>query len=311
MADNDFSLALKRLPAWATIVIGCLFIAMLAGADYITGYEIAFSIFYLIPVLYVTWYAGLRRGTAVAVLAATVWGTLDTASGAQYSAEWIPVWNTTVRLGFYMTTANLLDNLHQAQRRLREIADTDSLTGIANARSFYSALEREVLRQQRYGSPFTLAYIDLDHFKDVNDRCGHLIGDDLLRSVAVEIRRALRGTDMAARLGGDEFGILLPETSQDSASRTLSRIHAAITHRIAATAPGVPGAGATIGAVVFESVPESADAAVGAADALMYEGKAHGRGVLRLATWTDHGLAEQATGIIDGNGQRGRSYFAA
>lgn len=294
---NTLSDDLARLPKPGIVALGALLIALLAAIDYATGYEVSFSIFYLIPAFLVTWYAGLRWGTAVAVVAVATWGAVDVASGAHYSAGWIPLWNSAVRFGFFLITCNLLEVMRRAQHRLGELADTDSLTGAPNARSFYSTLEREIRRQQRYGSPFALAYIDLDHFKKVNDKHGHAAGDELLRAVATEVQKTLRNTDIVARLGGDEFAVLLPETAQDSASQTLSRLHTVVMRLIASTAGDVPGTGATIGAVVFENAPPSADAAIGTADALMYDGKRLSRGAMQLAVWTGEGLAEHPLSV--------------
>ena len=284
--------ALARLPVWATLLIAASVMAALAGIDLVTGDEISFSIFYLAPILYVTWCAGFRWGAAAAVVAAATWGVIDFASGARYSSSFIPVWNSVVRLGFFLTSAYILRALQHANERMEALAHTDSLTGVANARSFYAALEREIERQRRYGSAFTVTYIDLDNFKAVNDTCGHSTGDELLRAVSAEVSRSSRAADTVARLGGDEFAVLMPETGQDVAMATAARIHSGVVRLMQASAHDVPGAGATAGVVVFESPPESGDAAVNVADGLMYNGKALGRGVVQLVVWRQPGRTE-------------------
>jgi diguanylate cyclase (GGDEF)-like protein len=177
--------------------------------------------------------------------------------------------------------------------RLNELALTDGLTGLHNTRSFYAQFEHKIAQHRRTGNPLTIAYMDLDHFKEVNDTLGHAAGDDLLRSTGALLTGTLRESDLAARLGGDEFGILMPNTAADVAKVALSRVHSVITARMREAAPKVVGAGVTLGVVVFELLPESPDHAVGIADSLMYKGKVNGRGTVRLGVWSHSGLAEQ------------------
>jgi diguanylate cyclase (GGDEF)-like protein len=280
-----WSEAASRLPNWATILVGALLVAGLSVIDYLTGYEVSFSIFYLVPVLYVTWYAGRGWGVFFALLSAATWGVADVASGARYASIWIPLWNSSVRLGFFFLAAHLLDSLHRAHERMTGLAHTDSLTGLVNARSFSWELEREIDRQRRYGSPFTMAYLDVDRFKEVNDTCGHAAGDRVLRTLAAEMADALRVSDTVGRLGGDEFGVLMPDTGEDAARATLSRMQTALSRSVRPLECDVPGVGVTIGAVVFESPPESAEVATRMADEAMYGGKRLGRGRLYLEVW--------------------------
>src|SRR6185312_6159583 len=104
------------------------------------------------------------------------------------------------------------------------LARIDALTGVANGRTFYDLARVELCRFQRTGRPFTVAYLDLDNFKQVNDRLGHPAGDDLLRRVAQVLRDNTRVLDVPARLGGDEFALLLPETDAEDALPVLSKL---------------------------------------------------------------------------------------
>jgi diguanylate cyclase (GGDEF)-like protein/PAS domain S-box-containing protein len=105
------------------------------------------------------------------------------------------------------------------EERLRHLADHDPLTGLRNRRLFEADLELQVGRCQRYGESAALLIVDLDGFKQVNDRHGHGVGDDALRAVARTLTRRLRATDLLARLGGDEFAVLLPHIDRPSAER--------------------------------------------------------------------------------------------
>src|SRR5205085_12043058 len=93
-----------------------------------------------------------------------------------------------------------------------EAAFTDHLTGLANRRRFERQLEREVARTRRYGRPFCLLMLDIDHFKQVNDTHGHEAGDEALRRLAIALQAGTRGIDTGARIGGEEFALVLPET---------------------------------------------------------------------------------------------------
>lgn len=217
---------------------------------------------------------------------------MDLAAGARYSSNVIPVWNSSVRFGFFIISVLMVQELRRRNRRLLELAHTDSLTGVAHVRSFYMGLEREIGRQRRQGSVFSLVFIDLDRFKQVNDAFGHRKGDEVLRRVAAGISSVLRSSDTFGRLGGDEFGVLLPETARDGAFRAASKISAVVASILKECGCDVLGAGATLGVVVFEEPPESGDDAVRMADEQMYKGKALGRGSVTLAVWRRSGLVE-------------------
>jgi len=267
------------------VPIGLLLVALLAIVDYYTGSEISFSIFYLAPVLFVTWFSGRPAGSSIAAISAATWGLVDLTAGASYSSPVIPVWNSIMRLGFFLISLWLLDQLRQANVASRILAQTDSLTGLANTRSFYQELNREIMRLERYDRPFTLAYADLDRFKSVNDAHGHSAGDELLRAIAQTLKSVLRDSDLVARLGGDEFAILMPETDRDSAAPALARALESTTEIVQTKTKSLPGTGITIGAVVFVTPPESLDAAVSAADTAMYEGKRAGKSTVNMTTY--------------------------
>lgn len=151
----------------------------------------------------------------MAVASAAAWGYFDHASGHIHSAAWIPVWNSTARLAFFLSINALVERVRQAHQRELTFASTDSLTGIANGRVFKERVNQTITQIRRHQRPFTVAYIDLDRFKQVNDTFGHAEGDRLLRVVATSIQGHLRASDLLARLGGDEFGIFMPGTGPD------------------------------------------------------------------------------------------------
>jgi len=112
----------------------------------------------------------------------------------------------------------------RAVERIQELTITDDCTGLYNARHLYKTLEAEVYRSARFGYEFSVLFIDLDHFKQVNDTHGHLIGSKLLAEIGYLIKAQLRLIDYAFRYGGDEFVVLLPQTSKDSAITVARRL---------------------------------------------------------------------------------------
>jgi diguanylate cyclase (GGDEF)-like protein len=271
------------LPSLIRLGIAIGLVAIVGGLDLASGSELSLSIFYLIPVAFAGVALGRLAGVLVAVLAAAVWGSLDITTGRVYVVGWAPYWNSAVRLGFYLIVNELLFEARRAHLRERGLSRTDAVTGIANARVFQEHANRVIAESHRHMRPFTIAYIDLDRFKQVNDRLGHSEGDRVLRTVASVIERSVRKVDTAARLGGDEFGILMPETGVEEARVSLERTAAAV----AQVAGSRWAVGATVGAVTFTEPPESVDWAVSQADALMYRGKAGKRGRVLQATWPE------------------------
>jgi diguanylate cyclase (GGDEF)-like protein len=125
----------------------------------------------------------------------------------------------------------LLAYQESAMADLRDLALTDSLTGLANLRAYEERIVEELLRAQRMGRSLALLLLDVDHLKQMNDTFGHAAGDQLLRAVAEVLRGRTRGIDLAARLGGDEFILLLPETDRVGAMVALDRLTAGITEQ--------------------------------------------------------------------------------
>lgn len=242
--------------------------------DYATGYEISFSFFYLIPVFLVTWYASRRSGLVMALLTILVWATTNRLAGQQYSSEVIRIWNAIFRLAFFALTINLLQIVKATLDRERRLSRTDYLTGATNSREFHHMLQAEIIRSQRYHHPISLAYLDLDNFKTINDQFGHQAGDEVLQFIASTVRQSLRKVDTLARLGGDEFAILLPETNHRAAQGALLKVREAILSQLP---PQYSIVTVSIGVVSFEHPPDSPEVMLQQADNLMYQVKAAGK----------------------------------
>lgn len=161
--------------------------------------------------------------------------------------------------------------------RALRLAAVDPLTGLPNRRAWFAQLEAQIGRQRRYGGTFSLAVLDLDGFKALNDSQGHAAGDEALRLVAQVLRARTRQCDSLGRIGGDEFGILMPDT--DGACNGM--LHELCVGIARGTADAGCAVTSSIGCRTFRSPPESTADALQQADALMYASKVDGRNRLR------------------------------
>jgi diguanylate cyclase (GGDEF)-like protein len=251
-----------------------MLVLLIGIVDYLSGYEYSFSIFYLIPVIWATWNAGRLIGVIISVFSTITWIEADLLAKHLYSQPFIPYWNGLVRFGVFVTVALLLTELRKSLNRERTIARTDHLTKAANLRSFYEAVESEKIRAQRYNRLFTLAYLDLDNFKKINDQLGHRTGDLLLQEVASSMMEQVRQTDIVGRLGGDEFAILLPETNLESARDVLKRLREKILRTMQENNWKVT---LSMGSITYRNFPDSVDEIIRKADDLMYLVKKEGK----------------------------------
>lgn len=173
--------------------------------------------------------------------------------------------------------------------RLALLATTDCLTGLVNRRAFFEQAEAARLFALRLRKPLALVMLDIDHFKQINDRHGHAVGDDALRVFAATARGTLREHDIMGRLGGEEFAIALPGTDLDGALQAAERLRAAVTAMPLATSEGEHTMTVSAGVAVLDP-NEPLTAALARADHALYAAKAGGRNrvevgqaVLRMA----------------------------
>jgi diguanylate cyclase (GGDEF)-like protein len=185
---------------------------------------------------------------------------------------------------------NLQERLREMQKKLEEQSITDGLTRLHNRRFFDERLHEEFRRAQRYGDYLSLIMVDLDLFKDVNDRFGHPAGDAVLRESASLIRASLRDPDICARYGGEEFAVILPKTHMSGALAVAERIWRAIGAKEFAVGPGEDGrlprtvrVTASIGVAFYPSKDiNSSDLLLRFADQALYQAKRSGRNTICL-----------------------------
>jgi diguanylate cyclase (GGDEF)-like protein/PAS domain S-box-containing protein len=172
----------------------------------------------------------------------------------------------------------------EAERRLEDLARLDPLTGVANRRYFRERAEEELARAERYARPVAVLLLDVDHFKKVNDSYGHQIGDEVLKRVAAECQRNLRGTDVFGRYGGEEFICLLAESGPEDARRAAERMREAVADARWSLADRTVTATISVGLACRPSgAAETLDRLAQKADEALYAAKAAGRN--RVMVW--------------------------
>jgi diguanylate cyclase (GGDEF)-like protein len=260
------------------ILAGFLLVLLLGLSDQISGPDLSFLLFYLVPVLLVSWYAGPWFGILIGLAGTVTWFVANNLGAFSYVHPVIPYWNAVGRLGMFVVVAYIIGKMRVVLEHEQAISRTDYLTGVANRRFFTESLDLELNRTRRYGRPVSLVYMDIDDFKAINDEKGHEVGDRVLRAVARTLRENVRVTDQVARLGGDEFGVLLPETDYEAAEKLLPRLVEKLSS--AATQHGWK-VEFSIGVVTAEPPPPPLEEFMRAADTLMYEAKREPGSVVR------------------------------
>ncbi len=257
---------------------------MCAGVGWLDSRQpagLTLSLAYLLPIALSTWFVWRWMGVLVSFLSASLCLTINLTS---YSRPYHPVaawWNALTLLGFYLIMTWVLSALQRSLSEQRAQARTDVLTGMSNRRDFYERAQVEVEQARRHRRALTLAYVDLDDFKSLNDCFGHQAGDACLSAVADTMRTHVRAEDLVARLGGDEFAILLPEAPVSAVTEALGKLHEALKKVMRARGWGITF---SIGAMTFLEPPASVDEMIQQADALMYAVKGNGKDGIRLET---------------------------
>jgi diguanylate cyclase (GGDEF)-like protein len=252
----------------------CLSLVGLIGLfDLLTGHELSSFVFYFIPVSVAAWYAGRRIGLIVSTTSALTWFTADLLTGETFSHPAVHIWNAGVSFVAFVIVTQLIAQLALALK-LARMATLDPLTNLLNRRSFHEEGERLLALAVRHGHCATVAYVDVDDFKRVNDHLGHHVGDRLLRLVGARLMRAVRSSDLVGRQGGDEFVLFLPQTDYAGAQAVAGNIHDALS---SVHLSGQSQITFSIGVATFTRAPTSLDAAVKAADDLMYRAKVGGK----------------------------------
>lgn len=269
---------LERRSRPFVVTAALLLVALLGVLDYLNGPEVSLLIFYVVPVFVAAWYGGRRAGLVACAASGLSWLFVAYATSHHFSNPVIAYWNATVRLGFIVILAHFVASFRRSLVQERLLARTDYLTAAFNGRSFAEAAASEISRADRHGHTFSVAFMDVDDFKLVNDRLGHSAGDRLLRLIADTVRENVRAVDVVARLGGDEFAVLMPETDERAAQIVIRRVRRELLE--AARKEGWPVT-FSAGIITWVEPPAGVDEMLRAADELMYAAKRHGKNTVR------------------------------
>lgn len=271
----------NRIKLYLAVLV-VAFTIFFAALDYLADPDISFLILYLIPILIVVWIAGRRLGIILAVISTAGWFVSDILNKPIrplpfYSNPLISGWNVFVEMGVFLILIYLVSALKTAllqKKRESELARTDFLTDVANKRYFSEMAALELDRARRYKRPFTIAYIDIDNLKTINDRFGHKAGDNLLCLIAQTMKNNLRKMDTVARLGGDEFAVFMPETKLEQARTVIDRLQKTLSKVAKNNRCPVTFSG---GVIYYDNPPRTIGEAIKAADELMYLAKTRGK----------------------------------
>lgn len=272
---------LDRLASQRSVVfISSSLFACIVCLDWLTSAELTLSSLYLAPIAYAGWRMGITASIAFSLLSTVAIFDVDVVDHVVFSRPFYLYWSVFVHLSFYVAFSVILDRARRVQMKLDALARTDELTGLLNYRAFTEACEREIARHKRTGKAISVAHIDLDGFKAVNDSKGHGAGDLVL----VQVGRVLssgRGSDIPARVGGDEFVVLMPETSAPSARKAVERLRAKLLQAMSTIQSDVTF---SIGVASFAEGAHDVKQMMRVADEAMYRVKHSSKNAIRVVS---------------------------
>lgn len=238
-----------------------LLLILIASIDYTIGFEMSFSFFYLIPVSLFAWLYGKVKGLIFSLLSAAMWAAVDILGQHHYSKDIYYVWNSCIRMGIFSSTSLLVS-------LLKEKIDSDPLTGLLNLQAILPALQSTINGFSTH-HPFAVGFIDLNKFKEINDKYGHIDGDAALQTVAESLRRHLSQPHAIARIGGDEFLFVLPNTNHITSKKLVENILEDLKlHKQHEWSISI-----SLGIVCCETSTKTAEELIRLADELMYTAK--------------------------------------
>ncbi len=255
------------------LLLSVLLAGVIGGVDSWVTPEVSMALFYLAPVAITAIKMQMASIVYVSIMTAAIWCGFDLYA-REYSSVGVLCWNFIVRLTMLLAIGHLIFVSNRQARYYQQLAGIDELTSALNRRAFLSSVEDELSRARRFNCQFSIAYIDLDNFKKVNDEYGHAAGDQILCMVADTLKIHLRSTDLVARVGGDEFTVLLVQTDSSSVRQAFDKCYLALKEKLLVNGMGVT---ASVGVVTYTRFHQELGEIISKADAWMYRVKKSGK----------------------------------
>lgn len=257
---------------WGT---ACASVFVIAVADYFTGALVTLSAFYLGPLILVAWRRSRTQAQLLILLIVMSWAAANYYSSPEYYSLGVILWNAFVRWLHLTLSAEILILFRKSQDELKLLANIDTLTGIANRRSFNTEL-LNILNDLKLTDIYvTMAIIDVDFFKKINDEYGHPHGDFKLKQVASVLVITCSERDLCGRLGGDEFGVVFVSSNPHSLQTRLETLSERLNNEATTC---------SIGAFVTDGVSASPELLYEQADRSLYKTKFNGRGFVTITS---------------------------
>lgn len=252
------------------LVVGLILVTVCRWGDATGRVSLTATWLFVALLLLAGWSCSRQAALSLSLISLFAWCWIEVSAAAVWT-EVLPgqLVRLAVALGLVAWMSRLRERLAEAHR----LARLDSLTGLPNRQALVEALDAELSRTRRFGRPFTVALLDCDGFKGINDRGGHLAGDEVLRRIGLALRQHTRRYDCVGRLGGDEFLLVLSEVNGEDAVLVAERLRAALRHFVEREYPALTF---SLGVVTFRTADLDWDECVQQADDAMYAAKRQG-----------------------------------
>lgn len=262
----------RRLPRSLLIAATIVAIGVVAALDRTLPPEASLVAFYALPIVGITWYTSRTVGLTMAVVAV---GATTSVQLTRNHTLVLVLWNGLSRFAVYVALVIMVSQVRTLLTRTRWLADIDPLTNLLNRRAFIREFEHHLRQERRADTEVSIAFIDIDHLKTINDTGGHDAGDAVIQRVAVAIEGASRKGDLLARIGGDEFVVCLIDSDGPAADAYARRLIETLKNGTDGNSDSV-----SIGIITARTDSTDAETLLSTADRLMYQAKQAGRGMV-------------------------------
>ncbi len=272
----------ENIKNYMFVFISFILIIIVMFIDEVTKEKVDLAPFYLIISGFCVWFSGRKAGIFISLVSFFIWEYEDIRYRILNENTFFFTWNLFVRSIIFITVITFVHVIKEMYLRERKFAYTDSLTGAANRRKFFDFLEYQIKRLRRNRGYLTIAYFDIDGFKQLNDSYGHNEGDRVLKETVKRVTSNIRDIDLFARIGGDEFVIVLPDCDENNARYIIERVRNNLNNFISQT--GIVTF--SFGIITTNNFSYDSDSLLHLVDKLMYEIKKSGKNGVKYALFS-------------------------